>query len=468
MTSTKKYSAVERALAIGRKKYGIQQRGSNNSNNKGDYSLSNSSINNTRSNIDDNNNNNNRRSRRRRNYKQQNNIDDMFIKSSFGNDENLNVIDNDTINFIFSKENYNSNTPSKKMMANNTLKDNALFENATNTSIPLPTFKDIDNRIDDLFSENAMFLKENFSKSHDVFNDARNIYGTTVDGLRPSNYHRGVASGSLMPGGNNNPSNTMTTATTTDLNHIVNDEYDENVNYKLKLANLVDSLSREVEVLKNNSIGPTIPKIVSPSSIKNSRSSSSSTKNGIMKTKTVDKLYETSTGLVITVPVDVVVDDVEQSDIPVLPSSQNNMMMFVPPPPSHVTASMLLYNDAEITLQQTGLAIEHHRNHTYRKYFDGMKLYYMIRKHIFLRMKNNILSRPCRKWEGIGVPFEQKAICAERGRDAMAKDYVKQRLLKISFAKLMLNVHEGYEDFVINVLPPPLLETPPGTPKSIR
>ena len=51
-----------------------------------------------------------------------------------------------------------------------------------------------------------------------------NIYGTTVDGLRPSNYHRGVASGSLMPGGNNNPSNTMTTATTTDLNHIVNDE----------------------------------------------------------------------------------------------------------------------------------------------------------------------------------------------------------------------------------------------------
>ena len=35
-------------------------------------------------------------------------------------------------------------------MANNTLKDNALFENATNTSIPLPTFKDIDNRIDDL------------------------------------------------------------------------------------------------------------------------------------------------------------------------------------------------------------------------------------------------------------------------------------------------------------------------------
>ena len=84
------------------------------------------------------------------------------------------------------------------------------------------------NRIDDLFSENAMFLKENFSKSHDVFNDARNIYGTTVDGLRPSNYHRGVASGSLMPGGNNNPSNTMTTATATDLNHIVNDEYDEN------------------------------------------------------------------------------------------------------------------------------------------------------------------------------------------------------------------------------------------------
>ena len=44
MTSTKKYSAVERALAIGRKKYGIQQRGSNNSNNKGDYSLSNSSL----------------------------------------------------------------------------------------------------------------------------------------------------------------------------------------------------------------------------------------------------------------------------------------------------------------------------------------------------------------------------------------------------------------------------------------
>ena len=67
MTSTKKYSAVERALAIGRKKYGIQQRGSNNSNNKGDYSLSNSSINNTRSNIDDNNNNNNNRRRRKKN-----------------------------------------------------------------------------------------------------------------------------------------------------------------------------------------------------------------------------------------------------------------------------------------------------------------------------------------------------------------------------------------------------------------
>ena len=43
--------------------------------------------------------------------------------------------------------------------------NNALFENASDQNIPLPTFKDIDRTIDDLFLENANFLKENFSIS---------------------------------------------------------------------------------------------------------------------------------------------------------------------------------------------------------------------------------------------------------------------------------------------------------------
>ena len=108
----------------------------------------------------------------------------------------------------------------------------------------------------------------------------------------------------------------------------------------------------------------------------------------------------------------------------------------------------------------------HYRSQLCRKCFNGFRAYYNVRKRIFYQMNNNILSRPCRKWEGVGITFQPAILSAERGRDVMAKEYFKQRLLKVCFAKLLLNVHEDYEDFVVNVLPPPLVNTPPSTPKS--
>ena len=96
------------------------------------------------------------------------------------------------------------------------------------------------------FLDNLIFsdkLKNKPSKEslNDLYERNKNIFFTEVKSIRYSEIKPELISG--------------------------NNEYDENVNYKLKLANLVDSLSREVEVLKNNSsLAPTIPNIVSPSS----------------------------------------------------------------------------------------------------------------------------------------------------------------------------------------------------------
>lgn len=504
MSTTKKYSAVERALAIGRKKYGYQRRGNSDNEDAGsshhrlNVSTTDTSTNikTRRANHDENyrhdirepsNSFGSRRGGRNNKYSDDNMDEPLLNKNSrdiqFTNKENssrLNIIDDDTINLLFSNNNCNSNTPSQYKMKrsgrvlNRRHNNDALFENATDRNMPLPTFKDIDRRIDDLFLENANFLKENFSKSHDIFHDATSTYGKAVEELRSNTQYftsgsKGYPYGKFTVGYPevNTPSGSVpkdaisnTTLEPTDLNHISDHEYDENVDYKLKLANLVDSLSREVEVLKNNSsVTPTVHNIVSPSSSKidcNER-----------KKKLHDTLYETSTGLVITVPAEVnVVDEIiGETQIPAVPSSANKMFLPPPPPP---TISMSFATDDELSIYQFDISIKHFKNRTYRKYFDGIKLYYLIRKHIFLRMKTHILSRPCRKWEGVGFAFSSKEICIERGQEAMAKEYVKQRLLKICFAKLMLNVHVGYEDFVVNVLPPPLLETPPCTPKQNR
>ena len=158
--------------------------------------------------------------------------------------------------------------------------------------------------------------------------------------------------------------------------------------------------------MKNNSsLAPTIPNIVSPSSSKIDCSNN--------KKKVLDKLYETSTGLVITVPVEVdVVDEIiEEVPLPVAPSYGN--MMFMPPPPPPM-ASVSFCTDDELSLHQFDVSIKHFKNRIFRKYFDGIKLYYLIRKHIFLRMKTHILSRPCRKWEGIGFQFQHRKICIEQ------------------------------------------------------
>ena len=82
------------------------------------------------------------------------------------------------------------------------------------------------------------------------------------------------------------------------------EKYDDAIDYKLKLETLVDSLSREVEVLKN-SRGSIAPNLASPRS---------SRPTGTQK-KTVNELYETSTGLVINVPVEVPAENEENENL---------------------------------------------------------------------------------------------------------------------------------------------------------
>ena len=77
---------------------------------------------------------------------------------------------------------------------------------------------------------------------------------------------------------------------------------------------------------------------------------------------------------------------------------------------------------------------KHYRSQLCRRCFNGFRVNYNVRKSIFYQMNNNILSRPCRKWEGVGIAFQPAILSAERGRDVMAKEYFKQRLLKVCFA----------------------------------
>ena len=65
---------------------------------------------------------------------------------------------------------------SKKSMSQNY--DEALFENFASTKATLPTFDDIDTKIDDLFADNANFLRENFDKSRSVFANAGIAYNS--------------------------------------------------------------------------------------------------------------------------------------------------------------------------------------------------------------------------------------------------------------------------------------------------
>ena len=224
----------------------------------------------------------------------------------------LNIIDENTINFIFS-DSYNSHTPSKRTVSDRKFSkkttsqhyDEALFENLSGSKAALPTFEDIDSKIDDLFASNANFLRENFDKSRSVFDAAGATYTSVISDIKgglSNNYKYGKFT--LDHVGNSKSSSAKDTSVDVlpgaELGLPFDEQYDDAIDYKLKLETLVDSLSREVEVLKN-SRGSVAPRLVSPRS---------SFPTGTQK-KTVNELYETSTGLVINVPVEVPAENEE-------------------------------------------------------------------------------------------------------------------------------------------------------------
>eukprot|EP00944_MAST-04C_sp_MAST-4C-sp1_P015743 g15743.t1 len=472
MSSVKKYTAVERALAIGRKKYGVQKRRHvvTSEHDEGDIQSVKSKY----------------RSRERRNdtlrertkrdgvnsYRK---ADGAFAGLGNVDGSKLNIIDENTINFIFS-DSYNSHTPSKRSMADRKYckksmsqnYDEALFENFASTKATLPTFEDIDTKIDDLFADNANFLQENFDKSRSVFADAGIAYTSAVNDIK-GGLSNDYKYGKFTVGRMNNSKSSIAKDTSLDilpgaeLGLPFDEKYDDAIDYKLKLETLVDSLSREVEVLKN-SRGSFSPLLASPRS---------SRPTGTQK-KTVNELYETSTGLVINVPVEVPAENEEnekQVESVVLNIMENPPLLPQTGPTGMPPQPPMILNERfhGVKIQQWfDKPVRHYRSQLCRKCFNGFRANYNVRKRIFYQMNNNILSRPCRKWEGVGITFQPAILSAERGRDVMAKEYFKQRLLKVCFAKLLLNVHEDYEDFVINVLPPPLVDTPLATPKSRR
>ena len=334
--------------------------------------------------------------------------------------------------------------------------DEALFENFASTKATLPTFEDIDTKIDDLFADNANFLQENFDKSRSVFADAGIAYTSAVNDIK-GGLSNDYKYGKFTVGRMNNSKSSIAKDTSLDilpgaeLGLPFDEKYDDAIDYKLKLETLVDSLSREVEVLKN-SRGSFSPLLASPRS---------SRPTGTQK-KTVNELYETSTGLVINVPVEVPAENEEnekQVESVVLKYHGESSLIATNWPNWNASTTPMILNERfhGVKIQQWfDKPVRHYRSQLCRKCFNGFGQITMLGR-IFYQMNNNILSRPCRKWEGVSITFQPAILSAERGRDVMAKEYFKQRLLKVCFAKLLLNVHEDYEDFVINVLPPPLV-----------
>ena len=171
------------------------------------------------------------------------------------------------------------------------------------------------------------------------------------------------------------------------------EKYDDAIDYKLKLETLVDSLSREVEVLKNSrgSIFPNVGVAEIFQAYWNSK-------------KTVNELYETSTGLVINVPVEVPAENEEnekQVESVVLNIMENPPLLPQTGPTGMPPQPPMILNERfrGVKIQQWfDKPVRHYRSN----YAESVLMAsgnYNVRKRIFYQMNNNILSRPCRKWK---------------------------------------------------------------------